>query len=335
MRRIRIATACLCLVTPVSAEPAAHWAPVEPSAWTAAVSKAVQAYGEIQKSTVVMVVHDDRVIVSWGDVKARVNVRSVRKSLLSTLYGIAVAEKKIDLASTLAQLGIDDKPPALTGAEKRATVGDLLMARSGIYHAAAYETSDMRQKRPARGGHAAGTFWYYNNWDFNTLGTIYRQATHEDIFQSFADRIATPIGMEDFSAQNGRYVTEASSSHPAYVFSMSARDLARFGLLLINDGRWNGRQIVPADWIRQSTSTYSQTDRGHLGYAYLWWTLPPNVCGPGAFLASGFGGQFVAICPFNRLVVTQTVEIDQGRGGGHTSALLGLLRTIAANAPRH
>jgi hypothetical protein len=54
----------------------------------------------------------------------------VRKSLLSALYGIAVAEGKISLVSTLAELGIDDKPPSLTAAEKLATVHDLLMARN-------------------------------------------------------------------------------------------------------------------------------------------------------------------------------------------------------------
>jgi hypothetical protein len=59
----------------------------------------------------------------------------------------------------LAKLGIDDKPPSLAEAEKQATVRDLVMARSGVYHPAAYETADIRQKHPARCSHAAGTFW--------------------------------------------------------------------------------------------------------------------------------------------------------------------------------
>lgn len=101
-------------------------------------------------------------------------------------------------------------------AEKQATVRDLLMARSGIYHPAAHETADVRQKRPARGSHPAGTFWFYNKWDFNAHGTIYRQATREDIFESVARRIAKPIDMEDFCAYDGQYVLEPSSIHPAY-----------------------------------------------------------------------------------------------------------------------
>jgi hypothetical protein len=98
---------------------------------------------------------------------------------------IAASEGRISLTGTLAELGIDDKPPSLTDAEKQATVRDLLMARSGVYHPAAYEDSDMEKKRPPRGSHPPGSFWYYNKWDFNALGTIYRKSTGEDIFLSF------------------------------------------------------------------------------------------------------------------------------------------------------
>ncbi|WP_234843725.1 serine hydrolase [Sinorhizobium meliloti] len=65
-----------------------------------------------------------------------------------------------------------------------------------IYHATAYETGDIKRKRPARGSHAPGSFWFYNNWDFNALGTIYRQQTGEDIFQSFEKKIARPLDMD-------------------------------------------------------------------------------------------------------------------------------------------
>ena len=77
------------------------------------------------------------------------------------------------MSSTLAELGIDDNEPSLTDVEKRATVRDLLTARSGVYHPALYETPGMAAMRPLRGSHLPGTHWYYNNWDFNALGTIY------------------------------------------------------------------------------------------------------------------------------------------------------------------
>jgi CubicO group peptidase (beta-lactamase class C family) len=314
------------------AEPMQSWQRVDPASvgWAAEDLKVAQEYAASLRPTAVMVVQDGKVIAGWGDVSRKVNVASVRKSLLSALYGIAVAEKRISLASTLAELDIDDEPPALTAAEKQATVRDLLMARSGVYHPAAYETGDMRQKRPERGSHLPGSFWYYNNWDFNALGTIYKRATGEDIFQSFVQRIAKPIGMEDFSASDGHYVAERSSLHPAYPFRLSARDAARFGLLFLNGGRWNGRQVVPEAWVRESTSAHSQTDRGHLGYGYLWWTLNPDVFGEGAAFASGFGGQAIALIPSKRLVVAQIVD---RRENVRTSGFVELLQRIVAAAP--
>lgn len=197
------------------------WQSVDPASasWSVDKLKAAQDYAVSLKATAVMVVQDGKVIASWGDVSRKVNVASVRKSLLSALYGFAVSEGRINLGSTLTELGIDDKPPALTATEKQATVRDLLMARSGVYHPSAYETGDMRRNRPERGSHAPGTFWFYNNWDFNALGTIYRQQTGEDIFQSFAKRIAQPIGMQDFSARDGAYVSERLSTHPVLIIT--------------------------------------------------------------------------------------------------------------------
>ncbi|MFS2152442.1 serine hydrolase domain-containing protein [Rhizobium sp. Rhizsp42] len=315
-----------------SAQP---WKTVEPSSagWCVERLKAAQDYADILKPTAVMVVQNGDVIASWGEVTRKVNVASVRRSLLSALYGIAVSEGRIDLGSTLADLGIDDKPPVLTGAEKQATVRDLLTACSGIYHAAAYETDDIRQKRPGRESHPPGTFWFYNNWDFNALGAIYRQQTGGDIFRNFAERIAQPIGMQDFSAEDGRYVAERQSEHPAYPFRLSARDAARFGQLYLDGGRWDGRQVIPASWVRESATAYSATDRGSMGYGYLWWTLNPDVFGPGAAMASGYGGQAIAIVPSKHLVVVQTVDLAQNAKGVRTSHFVKLLQQLATAAP--
>lgn len=314
------------------AEPGKEWQPVDATSPTqhAGIVEAVQAYAAAERPTAVLIVQGDRIVASAGDVRRKVNVFSVRKSLIGALYGIAISEGRIDPGSTLAELGIDDKPPALSAAERKATVRDLLMSRSGVYHAAAYETADMKTSRPARGSHEAGAFWWYNNWDFNALGTIYRQKTGEDIFASFARRIAAPIGMQDFTARDGRYVTEPASLHPAYPFSLSARDAARFGLIVLNGGQWNGQQIVPAGWLKDSTEAQSQTNRGRHGYGYLWWTLPPDVFGPGAAYASGNGGQIIAVVPSKRLVA---VQLNETRGRGHTQPFIDLIRKLIGDAP--
>jgi CubicO group peptidase (beta-lactamase class C family) len=311
------------------------WPRAEPAAagWSRERLNAALAYAGTLRPTGLMIVQDGRAVAEWGDVRRKVNVASVRKSLLGALFGIAVAEGRIGLDDTLAAMGVDDKPPALTAAEKQATVRDLLTARSGVYHPAAYETADIKRKRPARGSHAPGTYWFYNNWDFNALGTIYRERTGEDIFESFARRIARPIGMEDFSAKDGAYVLDASSVHPAYPFSLSARDAARFGQLFLDGGTWHGRQVVPAAWVQESTTAYSHTKRGSLGYGYLWWVLNPETFGPGAILASGYGGQMIAVVPARRLVVSQTSAPNKGSGRIRTSHFVELLKLIVDAAP--
>jgi CubicO group peptidase (beta-lactamase class C family) len=268
------------------------------------------------KSSAVLIVHHGKVIAEWGNTTKPMELASVRKSLLSALIGIAVADHQIKLDSTLAELGIDDNPPRLTEIEKGATVRELLQARSGVYHAALYETPGMAKERPPRGSHAPGTFWYYNNWDFNVLGTIYEQATSTGIFDALEQKIAKPIDMQDYRPQDGEYVRGPASIHAAYAIRMSARDLARFALLYLNGGNWAGQQIVPRDWVAESTHAYSRSSSGP-GYGYLWWTdflgnaIAPAVKLPeGSFMAQGAGGQYAIVMPPLDLVVVYRVDRD-------------------------
>jgi CubicO group peptidase (beta-lactamase class C family) len=211
----------------------------------------------IAPTAAVMIIQHGLVVAEWGDIAVKSNLHSVRKSLLSALIGIAVDEHKIDLNATMGSLGIDDNAPSLSSTEKTATVADLLKARSGIYHPALYETPGMARLRPARDSHPPGTFWYYNNWDFNALGTIYERVTGDGIFTALQDKIARPIEMQDYQPGDGEYFKGTASEHPAYPIRMSARDLARFALLYLHDGRWKDRQIVPSAWVRESTQSYS------------------------------------------------------------------------------
>lgn len=289
--RLTLLAPAIALAQPV---PGPDWPRTTPQAagWsTDLMSEARDDARRIGTASLLVVQHG-HVVDSLGDPARRLELHSVRKSLLSALIGIAVAERRIDLGATLAQLGIDDIPPSLTAEEKQATVRDLLASRSGVYHVALYETAGERANRPQRGSHAPGTFWYYNNWDFNALGTIYEHAAGRSIFAAFLADVAQPIGMQDYRPADGRYVTGRESSIPAYPFHMSARDLARFGLLYLHGGRWGERQVVPAAWVRESTQPRSETRIGS-GYAYMWWTglpgrgVPVMALPPGAFWADG------------------------------------------------
>ncbi|MGO4717437.1 serine hydrolase domain-containing protein [Bradyrhizobium sp. 2TAF24] len=308
------------VVSPLCAEaaPSGAWSDVPPAAsgWSEAGLAEAKAFSDAHHVTALMVVQHGAVVAAWGDIAKPTELASVRKSLLDALIGIAVSRRQISLDSTLGQLGIDDVAPALSADEKQATVRMLLEARSGVYHPALYETKAMAAKRPPRFSHPPGSFWYYNNWDFNVLGSIYERATGASIYQSFAQDIARPIGMQDYDPGSQKYVRGAASQHPAYTFRMSARDLARFAQLFLDGGQWNGRQIVPADWVRDSTTPHSDADRG-LGYGYLWWTADAttasaNVLGlpQGAYFARGHGGQFAFVIPRDDLVIVERTDRD-------------------------
>ena len=235
---------------------------------------------------------------------------------MSALVGIAVGRGQIRPDETLDQLGIDDNEPSLTSAEKQASVRMLLESRSGVYHPTIYETASMEASKPPRGSHAPGTFWYYNNWDFNTVGSIYEAATGQHIFDALKTEIADPIGMQDYRPTDGHYVSGGlATRYPAYPIDMSTRDLARFALLYLHNGRWRDRQIVPATWVAESTRSYSNTPTG--GYAYMWWTSTPasGPRGPQVALlrptywADGNHGQYAVIVPSLDLVVVNRVDV--------------------------
>ena len=292
----------------------------ESAGWQAEKLATIHEYVEEIGSTSVMIVQHGVVVAAWGDVARKSNVHSCRKSLLNALIGKAVARGKINLDDSLEALGIDDNPPSLTPEEKRATVRDLLEARSGVYHPSVYESPRMKGLKPPRGSHAHGTFWYYNNWDFNTLGYIYEQAAGKRIFDAFYREIAQPIGMEDYKPGDGKYVTNTETQFPAYPFEMSTRDLARFALLYLRQGRWNHSQIIPEDWVKASTRPYSDTHSG--GYGYLWWTagsatgkLPDIAFPKGSFWAEGSLGQYAVVVPSLDLIVINRVD---GRLTGRT-----------------
>src|SRR5579859_8117258 len=196
--------------------------------WSAEKLGSAHIYANSIHSSAVMIIQGGHVVDQWGEIDKKICAYSVRKSLISALYGIYSDNGVIDINQTLDQLGINDSPEPLTNEEKQARVVDLLRARSGVYHVVDFETELMKRNRPARGSHAPGTFWYYNNWDFNALGTILEKKTGLTIGEAFNQRIAKAIGMQDFQVGDVFYLGGPMSVHRAYMFEMTARDLARF-----------------------------------------------------------------------------------------------------------
>jgi CubicO group peptidase (beta-lactamase class C family) len=277
--------------------------------WSASKLEEARLFASKIETDALVIVDRGLIVQQWGDISTPMDVHSIRKSLLSALVGLAIEEADLTLANTLDDLGIDDEPP-LSEEEKQARVVDLLTSRSGVYHRAAYESSAQEKTRPRRGAHSPGQHFYYNNWDFNALGTIVEQSLGENVSSLLDHRIARPIGMQDFSPDLTEFRRDKHSEHPAYLFKMSARDLARFGLLYLRHGTWREEQIIGHDWVQTSTETQVPNATEHRSYGYLWWTYP------GLFVASGSGGQKLVVVPDKQLVIVHLARENRlGQGG--------------------
>ena len=187
------------------------------------------------------------------------------------------------------------------------------------------EMDKMKARRPARGSHAPGTFWYYNNWDFNALGTIFEQRTGIGIYHALEQRLGRPLQMQDCTADKGRqYDQETLSAHPVHHFDMSARDMARFGLLYLRRGRWRGRQLIPAAWIDRSTTPYSDVGDDRRGYGYMWWIGKAEAFGGHAlYMARGGDGHALYVVPALDVVVVHRIDrLTFARGWNEVDQLL-------------
>lgn len=308
--------------------PGDHWlryANVEQAGFDSARLAAAEAtWGELPSSAF-LVISGGAVVAAWGDVERRFMCHSVRKSFLSALYGIYWDRGEIELNKTLADLDIDDEPDPLLESEKQARILDLLKARSGVFHPAAY--AGRTDSRP-RGSEGPGRYFAYNNWDFNTLATILERETGDRIFEAFDRYFAQPLQMEDWRVSDGYYHFERDKSkYPAYPFRMSARDAARFGLLFARDGAWNDERILSRHWVQRSSALYSM-DNSVMGYGFLWWVfLDPRFEPYGVYAALGVGNQMVAVIPELDMVIVNRADTYLGEGTP-SSALADLMAQV-------
>ncbi|CUA83159.1 serine hydrolase [Pseudidiomarina woesei] len=267
------------------------------------------------------------VVFEHGDIHQKHTIHSIRKPMLNALYGIYVDRGIINLDATLGELGITDITP-LTPTEKQATVRELLQARSGVYLPSAATSAGMLAGIPERGAFAPGEKYVYNNWDFNVAGAIFEQLTGQNIYTAFYREIAVPLGMKSFKGEytttdadtdiatltvDGFYQFEREKSqYPAYHFRMSAYDMALFGQLYENYGVWNGKRILSRDWIEQSTTSYSVTNRYmDFGYGMLWNVINPNDERPNrAFYHTGVGIHMLGVYPSSDLVFVHRVQTE-------------------------
>lgn len=262
---------------------------------------------------------------------------SIAKSYLSALFGTAVADGSIDLDAPVTQYA-----PKLSGsAYDGATVRNVLQMTSGVTFDEDYldPNSDINKmgRVLALGGlmddFAAGLTerdaepgarWQYVSIDTHVVGMILRGATGRDIADLMSERIIAPLGQE----QDAVYVTDGVGV--AFVLgglNITTRDYARFGQMILQNGEWQGQQIVPAEWIRESTAPSAPTEPGRIGYGYQWWI--PVGAPEGVFLGRGIYGQYLYIDQNNGVVIVVTAADRQFRERGRNTANTEMMRQIA------
>ncbi len=292
----------------IAQNPKAKWEKykhIEQSGFSKEKLSIAKAYYDSLSSSAFLIIQNGKVVADWGDINRRFIIHSTRKGILNSLFGIYSENGTIDLNKTIGEIGITDKD-SLSELEKSAKIIHLLKVRSGIYHKAAAEPSWVDDYRPERYSIKPDSLWFYNNWDFNVLGTIFEQLTQTSIYDAFYNDIAVPLQMQDYRIMDGEYYYELEySNHPAYHLKMSARDLARYGQLFLQEGKWNEEQIFSKKWVKNSTYPISKHGGGgKIGRWYgLLWNVSEYYQDYEMYYAAGVGGQFLAIFPTEDLIL--------------------------------
>jgi CubicO group peptidase (beta-lactamase class C family) len=275
-------------------------------------------------TTGIVMLHNGNVVYEYGNIKEVSYIASCRKSVLSILYGKHVANGAINLDETIEGLKIDEED-GLLALEKQATVNDIITSRSGVFHIPANGGYD-KKNILKRGSKKPGEYFVYNNWDFNVAGYILEKQTGNSIYKEVEDQLAIPLGFQDWNIKNQKKKhSKRKSKYPAYHMYFSTRDMAKIGQLMLNEGQWEGKQLIPKDWIKKIITTVTPVDTVNLrygrtlksdvqvSYGYMWWLFEEfngNSDFKGAYTASGYGGQFITVIPRLNIVIAHKTKLN-------------------------
>jgi len=248
-----------------------------------------------------------------GDRAQANNVHSLSKSILSVLTGIAVAEGLFEPDTHIGEV----LPDNLTGTNGDLTVRHLLTMSSGLEmtfdrendHIAGWEAerrSFVQGALELPRAAAPGERFEYLNSLTQILSAVIAESAGVSTCAFAAERLFTPLGIdaEHWHVQPDGY---HAGGHSLF---LTAREIARFGQLVLDGGAWAGEQLVPANWLTESLQV--EWDLGcrpwPTGYGYLWWLH--EAAGYQVWSASGAGGQELLIVPDLELILVLTHATD-------------------------
>ena len=263
------------------------------------------------------------------------NLKSASKSVLSALAGLAVEEGVLDLDQPIA----DVLPEAadLDDPRKQAiTVRHLLTMTSGLestsfgnYGSWVGSRNWVRAAlaRPLEA--EPGTRFSYSTGGTHLLSATLAGAAGKSTHDFARQHLFAPLGIRHSAWARDRQGIHVGGNN----LSLLPRDMLKFGQLYLNRGRWGGRQILPWQWVDESTRPGLAGPRGrgriYGGYGYLWWLRPPTE--RGAYIASGYGGQYIYVSPAEDLVVV-VISTEVSKGRGWRGELFGIVRVGLAGS---
>jgi len=261
---------------------------------------------------------------------------SVTKSVVSSLIGIAIDQGFIDNTSQLLLDFFPDRTISNTSAWKEAiTLEDVLQMRSGFQwneddygeyndFFAMRDSDDWAQyvlDRPM--AYEPGSTFYYNSGNSHLLATIINVTTGMTPL-AFADQyLFGPLGITTrLWLTDPQGINFGGSS-----LALRPRDMAKFGLLFLNNGTWDDQQVVSSDWVKNSSQGPSTPYGG--SYGYQWWI---NDIG-GWYSAIGYNGQFIYVIPEHDIVVVFSSDNDDGPYEYDWIVGIGILGAVTNNYP--
>jgi CubicO group peptidase (beta-lactamase class C family) len=286
----------------------------------------LQGFLESTATNALLVIKDGKVATeiyrNGGNEKSRFISFSMAKSMLATMIGIAHAEGKI---KSLDDKVIDYLPDWKSSAYANVTLRDMLRMRSGVDWLEIYEFGSKTQltqvhdnslvayryrwcdyaRDKTKTANEPGKVFNYSTLDTSVLGCVLEKAVGMKGADYLSEKIWQPAGME----ADGYYMLDGPDSLGREFygagFNATLRDFGRFGLMMLNDGVANGKQVVPAAWVKESTTPTTDSEpaspRDFYGYAYQWWTVPNSD----AYSAIGLFNQFIFIDPSTKTVIVK------------------------------
>ncbi len=229
---------------------------------------------------------------------------SLSKSFTSTAVGLAIAEGKLSLDDEVLKFFPDDAPAEPSKNLKSMRVSDLLRMSTGQQEepkrtpAEPWTKTFLAQPVP----HKPGTHFLYNTSGTYMLSAIGQKATGQTVLDYLRPRLFEPLGIENPTWE----ASPQGISAGGYGLSVRTEDIAKFGQLYLQKGKWNGKQIVPRSWVdaataRQTSNGSSPTSDWDQGYGYQFWRSRH-----GAYRGDGAFGQYCIVLPEQDAVIAIT-----------------------------